>query len=91
MAMELTIDGVVQGVFCRSFCAQVGRKLGIRGATSNKADGTVQVLLDTDNEQDVEKYIHTIRTNPDGFRFHGTIRRIDKNNYTGPIYGDYQF
>ena len=91
MATELTIDGMVQGVFCRSFCAQVGRKLGIRGAASNRADGTVQVLLDTDNEQEVEKYIDTLRTNPHRFRFHGNIQRIDKNYYSGPIHGDYQF
>ncbi len=91
MATELTIHGMVQGVFCRSYCSQVGRKLGIRGATSNRADGTVQVLLDTDDEQEVEKYIQVIRSNPYGFRFHGDIQKIEKSDYSGPIYGDYQF
>ena len=90
MAYELILNGRVQGVFCRNYCSQYGRKLGIRGAASNLRDGTVQVLLDCD-EETVRKFIKAIIQNPVNIRFYGQINDVKTRDYSGPIRGDYVF
>jgi len=91
MANKLILHGRVQGVCCRAYCSQYARKLGIRGAASNRADGTVRVLLDTTDSELVNRYIDEIRMNPDGFSFYGRIQSIDVSDFDGIITGDYRF
>ncbi len=90
MAYELILSGRVQGVFCRNYCSQYGRKYKIRGAASNLRDGTVQVLIDCD-EETVKKYVRALIQNPDNIRFFGSINGIKTNDYSGGIQGDYVF
>ena len=91
MAKKLILHGRVQGVLCRAYCSQYARKLGIPGAASNRADGTVRVILDTDDMVKVNSFIEHIRMNPDGFSFYGRIQSIDISDFTGTISGDYRF
>jgi acylphosphatase len=91
MAKKLILSGRVQGVFCRYYCSQNARRLGLKGSATNLYDGTVQVLLDTDNEDIVNKFIEAIRFNPYNFRFYGSITSVTTSDYSGPIYGDYEF
>ncbi len=49
MGKKLILEGKVQGVFCRAYCSQYARKHRVRGSASNERDGTVKVLLDTDD------------------------------------------
>ncbi len=91
MAKKLILHGRVQGVCCRAYCSQYARKLGIRGAASNRADGTVRVLLDTDDSGLVNRYIDEIKLNPDGFSFYGSIQSIEVSDFTGIVSGDYRF
>lgn len=91
MAKKLILHGRVQGVCCRAYCSQYARKLGIRGSASNRADGTVRVLLDTTDSELVNRYIDEIRLNPDGFSFYGRIQSIDVSDFDGIITGDYRF
>lgn len=91
MAKKLILHGRVQGVCCRAYCSQYARKLGIRGAASNRADGTVRVLLDTDDSGLVNRYIDEIKLNPDGFSFYGRIQSIEVSDFTGIVSGDYRF
>jgi acylphosphatase len=65
--------------------------LRIRGSASNMPNGTVKVLLDTDDMDLVSRYKNAIRTNPRGERFYGSIQSIDVSSYQGSIYGDYTF
>ncbi len=91
MAKRLILHGVVQGVFCRYYCSENAKRLGVHGSASNLADGTVEVLLDTDDEGKVESFIHALKNNPYGIRFYGSITRIDTSDYNGTIRGDYRF
>lgn len=91
MAKELILKGRVQGVACRYYCSQYGRKIGVRGAASNLYSGDVQVLLDTDDETVIEKYVRALRTNPLKVHFWGTITGIEIRDYGGPLSGDYTF
>ncbi len=91
MAKELILSGVVQGVFCRSYCSQYGRRLGIRGSATNLMNGTVRVLLDCDDDNLVNDYIRAIKQNSLGIRFYGRINDVKVNDYSGPIRGDYTF
>ncbi|MCX8123809.1 MAG: acylphosphatase [Spirochaetes bacterium] len=91
MAKRLILHGIVQGVFCRYYCSETAKRLGLHGSASNLADGTVEVLLDTDNDTIVESFIQALKTNPYGIRFYGSIRKVDTYDYNGTIGGDYRF
>lgn len=91
MAKKLILHGRVQGVCCRAYCSQYARKLGITGTASNCPDGTVRVILNTDDRELVNRYIEHIKQNPDGFSFYGRIQSIDVSDFTGIISGDYRF
>ena len=89
---ELTLSGRVQGVFCRHYCSQNAKRLGLRGSATNLADGNVQVVLDTDDENAIQQYIRALRENPHGIRFWGSITGIKvEKNYSGSRHGDYTF
>ena len=91
MATELILQGRVQGVFCRAYCSEYGRRLRVRGSASNLRDGSVRVLLDTDDELLVQQYVSCLRNNPQGVHFYGAIDHVKSRSYTGPIRGDYTF
>jgi acylphosphatase len=91
VAKKLILHGKVQGVFCRAYCSQYARQLRIRGTASNLHDGTVKVLLNTDDMGLVNQFISDIRNNPSRFTFYGRIETVDVNDYSGPMTGDYQF
>jgi acylphosphatase len=91
MPKELILSGIVQGVFCRYYCNQNARRLGLRGAASNLPNGTVQVLLYSDDDNKIESYVKALKENPYDFRFFGRINNITVKDYSGPIRGDYTF
>ena len=91
MAAKLILHGKVQGVFCRGYCSHYGKRLKIRGSATNLRDGTVRVLLDSDNKELLKEYISSLKNNPEGFSFYGRIDNIEAYNYSGPIMGDYQW
>lgn len=91
MAKKIILHGRVQGVFCRAYCSQYARQQRIRGTASNMPDGTVKVILNTDDIGLVDQFISDIRNNPNEFTFYGRIEKIDMYDYDGPISGDYQF
>lgn len=91
MPKQLTLYGRVQGVFCRAYCSQYGKKLKIHGTASNRPDGTVEVILDSDDMRLVQTYIQALLTNPSNYTFFGNIENVDCNDYHGSIRGDYAF
>ncbi|MDH4128508.1 MAG: acylphosphatase [Spirochaetota bacterium] len=91
MAKKLTLSGNVQGVFCREYCRQNAVRLGLQGAASNVWDGTVKILLDTDDDALISTYIETLNKNPYGIQFNGKINNIEIEDYTGSIRGDSMF
>lgn len=91
MAKKLILQGRVQGVFCRAYCSQYARERRIRGTASNLSDGSVRVILNTDDMDLVNQFISDIQSNPLGFMFYGRIESVDVSDYSGPIAGDYRF
>ena len=91
MAKKLILHGRVQGVYCRAYSSQYARLLKIRGTASNLSDGTVRVLLQTDDAALVSRYIADLKNNPQQFTFYGRIDSVDVSDYSGAIAGDYQF
>jgi acylphosphatase len=91
MAKKLILRGIVQGVFCRAYCSQYARKLKIRGGASNLPDGTVRVILNTDDAVLINRYISELQGNPSGFTFYGSIDSVEVHDHKGPVTGDYQF
>ena len=91
MAKKLILQGRVQGVFCRAYCSQYARERRIRGTASNLSDGSVRVLLNTDDMELVTQFISDIKNNPRGFTFYGRIESVDVSEYSGSLTGEYQF
>ncbi len=91
MAKKVIVHGRVQGVFCRAYCSQYARERHIRGTASNLSDGTVRVILKTDDADLVNQFITDITTNPKGYTFYGKIVSVDVADHSGPLTGDYQF
>lgn len=89
---ELILTGMVQGVFCRHYCSQTAKRMGLRGSATNLMDGSVQVILVTDDEKKIAQYVQALKENSFGIRFFGKITGIDINrNYQGHVDGDYVF
>ena len=91
MAKQLILNGIVQGVFCRKYCSDYAKKLGLHGSASNLQDGTVRIILETDDEQIINKYIQALKQNPFTVRFYGRIDEVKISDYSGKQYGDYIF
>ena len=91
MAKEIIIYGNVQGVFCRDYCSRYGRKFGLRGTASNQNNGTVQIILNTNDDELAEQYVQALKDNPNDYMFYGKITKIEVHSYSGHIRGDYVF
>jgi len=91
MAHQLILSGKVQGVFCRDYCRQHARRMGLGGAATNLSDGRVQVIIEADDQDLLELYQKNLITNDYGFRFFGKIDNIEIQPYSGTVTGDYIF
>jgi len=91
MSKKVILKGRVQGVGCRGYCAVYARRLGIRGSATNMSDGSVRLVLDSDDEKILQRYISALLTNPEGHHFFGRITDVDVSDYSGKVYGDYLF
>lgn len=91
MPKKLILHGKVQGVFCRAYCSDYARYMHIRGSATNCSDGTVRLLLYTDDHTLISQYIEALKNNPRDVTFYGRIVSVDQFDYSGPIAGDYHF
>ncbi len=54
-------------------------------------DGSVVVLLESENPEQVKLYIDFLLANPSGYYFHGRIEKYTIEDYEGSVKGDYRF
>ena len=78
--MRAIVHGRVQGVFFRSFVAEVATKLGLFGYVRNLRDGTVEVYAEGEKEQ-LEELIKHLKVGPPAAR----VAKVAANwsEYTG--------
>ena len=78
--MRVIVHGRVQGVFFRSFVAEVATKLGLFGYVRNLRDGTVEVYAEGEKEQ-LEELIEHLKVGPPAAR----VAKVATNwsEYTG--------
>ena len=78
--MRAIVHGRVQGVFFRSFVAEVAAKLGLFGYVRNLRDGTVEVYAEGEKEQ-LEELIEHLKVGPPAAR----VAKVAANwsEYTG--------
>ena len=77
MPYKIILHGNVQGVGCRSYCERTALAMRLHGSATNNPDGTVSVVLRTDDEKKSSDYAEALRTNKFGLRFWGNFRRIE--------------
>ncbi len=76
MLVCLILQGRVQRVGCRYYCSQVARKMKLKGTVSNLSDGTVQVIIECNDESEALTFKNNLKNNRFGFNFFGTITGI---------------
>lgn len=91
MPYRIVLKGRVQGVGGRAYCSHYARHLGLSGSATNLPDGSLQVLLATDDEKMVKEYTVCLRSDPLGVRFFGSITEIQFSSFNGSLCGDYNF
>jgi len=91
MAKKIILKGRVQGVGCRGYCSLYAKNFDLHGSATNLPDGTVRLLIDSDDKQIISAYINSLITNPKGYMFYGKITDVNVSDYSGKIYGDYMF
>lgn len=91
MARKIILSGVVQGVGCRGYCARYARKLNIHGSATNLSNGSVCIIIKTDNEDVINLYMESLLSNPDRYYFYGRITGYKVAPYSGSAEGDYIF
>jgi acylphosphatase len=64
---EVTVHGMVQGVFFRVETRDRARSLGLSGWVTNAPDGTVRAAFEGDDER-VESMVEWCRRGPSGAR-----------------------
>ena len=72
-ARRLVIHGRVQGVWYRDWTVQAARSLGLRGWVRNCPDGTVEAMLEGD-EETVREMVRRMHEGPPAAR----VDRIDE-------------
>ncbi len=91
MIKKVILNGRVQGVGCRGYCAKYARKFSIHGSASNLYDGSVKLILNIDDESVFKSYLTALISNPDSYMFFGSINDISITDYSGKTDGDYNF
>jgi acylphosphatase len=61
------------------------------GSATNLPDGSVRVVLDTDDPAAVTDYISALTANRFRFIFFGRIRDVERSLWQGRVDGDYVF
>jgi len=62
-ALRVVVVGRVQGVGFRFFAERAARELGVRGWVRNRPDGSVETLVEGDDDA-VRRYIDRLRQGP---------------------------
>ena len=89
MPYEIILSGRVQGVGCRWYCSHAAQKMGLSGAATNLDDGTVQVLLSTDDERAAYECMAALRDNTFRLHFYGKITGTEIRRTSQTVDGDY--
>lgn len=71
-SVRLYIDGIVQGIFFRSFVKENAERYDVKGFIRNLEDGRVEVFLEG-NTDEVNKLIELCKKGPR----HAKIKRVD--------------
>ena len=67
IARRAVVSGRVQGVGFRFFARRAAREAGVRGWIRNRPDGTVESLVEGEDEA-VARYVERLREGPHGSR-----------------------
>lgn len=71
-SVRLYINGIVQGIFFRTFIKSNAEKYNVKGFTRNLEDGRVEVFLEGDSES-VNKMIELCKQGPK----HSQIKKVE--------------
>ena len=82
--MQISITGLVQGVFFRREITDLAHRLGVNGLVRNLRDGSVEVLAEGERKS-LEDLIHFCRIGPPRARVKNL--NVDWSDYTGEFRG----
>lgn len=82
--MQISITGLVQGVFFRREITDLARRLGVNGLVRNLHDGSVEVLAEGE-KRSLEELIQFCRVGPPRARVRNVD--VDWSDFTGEFRG----
>jgi acylphosphatase len=91
MPFEVILSGHVQGVGCRWYCSRVGQIFKLHGTATNLDDGTVQILLETEDTDLAEAYASVLKENRFDLSFWGKIESAEVSRITSFSAGEYSW
>jgi len=91
MARKIILGGIVQGVGCRGYCARYARRMQLHGSATNLSNGSVCIIIDTESDEIINRYMELLIRNPDNYTFFGRITDYRVTAHAGGSDGDYIF
>ncbi len=91
MPFQLILEGKVQGVGCRYYCAKTARAMKLNGSASNISDGTVKIVIHTEDHEKASLYAEALRLDKFKYGFYGRFTNIKIEKCSGEIDGDYNW
>ncbi len=76
---RIVVSGIVQGVGYRSFVLSVARRLDMDGYVRNVPDGTVEVVVQFEDESQLESLLAKLRKGPPASRVVG----VEVSSFSG--------
>lgn len=80
------IKGRVQRVGYRNFCYILANKMGLKGEVRNKANGSVELLINDITEKKEEKLLEKLRKGP----FLAKVTEIEKKIIDGNEFKEFE-
>lgn len=62
ISKKITVKGKVQGIGFRWFVRDLAEELGVLGYVKNNIDGTVDIVVEVEDEKILEKFIQRVKT-----------------------------
>ena len=91
MPYLVILEGNVQGVGCRNYCAGTARMMKMHGSAANTRDGRVRVVINTEYNEKADDFAAALRVNRFSLPFWGRIARMTVEWHENAEAGEYEW
>ncbi|MEN3014257.1 MAG: acylphosphatase [Endomicrobiia bacterium] len=85
VAFQLTIYGHVQGIGYRWFVKDIAKEENLSGYVKNNQDGTVEIIVESDKEEKVNRFIERIKKEHP----YAVVKKVEIKKINPTFYDDF--